>query len=401
LTDKAFISTRKRPPRLLAEDIQLSLIDDNPFNARLEYSHEAIKTLAVSLKQFGLLSPIKLRASNERYQIVYGHRRVRAARLLGWSKIKAEVNSFSDKEMLQLSLAENACRKDLSDYEIALVFKRIAVEFGNTYEEIGSIVGYSKTHVCNYLRMTRLFDDTALSRDASLLQNLCKISEHHARILLQVEDPTSRENLLRIVVSERLSVRDLERICRKLKGWFQPNQADDIESGDLVPELKDVYSGRNRDLDAIRNILVEEFSLPHGGDFETFVNLHSYGPAFTLYSIFSKMPRLENESAAVREKQWFYDLAPKTSAKIQDLRVQFFGNVAIGTLHVRFSETPSENTWKACRGTVCFVRKSGRWKIIHEHWSEASPAYFGDLRDFVAKPMSELTNTSSPVGLLP
>jgi ParB family transcriptional regulator, chromosome partitioning protein len=346
----------------LPEEILLDLIHDNPYNSRLEYKQEEIDSLARSLDRFGILCPIKVRALNQEYHIVYGHRRVRAARSLGWSKIKAELGSYSNEEMLELSLAENSCRKDLSDYELALVFKRMSIDFGKTYDEIGNVVGLSKTHVCNYLRMTRLFENSILDADASLRRSMFKISEHHARILLQVEDPQTRANLLKLAVTDSLSVRDLERMISKLRGWFRSNRDEDEIPAELDPSDK-------RDSEEIRDILTAEFNLPHHGDFESFQNLHSFGPSFSVYSIAS-FSRLENEAAIQREKEWFYSMAPKTTPKIRNLRVQVFGNVAIATLHVHFD---SDSTWKAWRGTVCFIRKSGHWKIIHEHYSEVSP----------------------------
>ena len=157
----------------------------------------------------------------DRYQIVFGQRRSKAGRLLGWNTISAEIKNLGDEEMIEISLAENLSREDLSDYEKALCFRRMKVEFGRTYGEIGSLVGLSESHVCNYVRMIELFDDDTLRKHPSLITELHKISEHHARILLRVSDMNDRIQMLKLVVSENLSVRDLDRMSQRFRSWFE------------------------------------------------------------------------------------------------------------------------------------------------------------------------------------
>ncbi len=99
----------------ISSDIPLALIDNNPFNCRKSYrKHDDLK-LASSLRLMGLMSPVKVRRTGSRYQLVYGHRRVRAARSLNWQTIRAEVQDLSDEMMLKASLIENLERKNLSD----------------------------------------------------------------------------------------------------------------------------------------------------------------------------------------------------------------------------------------------------------------------------------------------
>jgi len=93
--------------RLLEEDIQLNLIEDNPFNSRLVYDGIELRNLAISLNQSGLLTPVKVRRHEKGYQLVFGHRRVRAARLNSWETIRANISQCSDDEMLKQSIIEN------------------------------------------------------------------------------------------------------------------------------------------------------------------------------------------------------------------------------------------------------------------------------------------------------
>jgi ParB family chromosome partitioning protein len=117
-------------------EIDLGLLDDNPFNSRLNYDYREIELLAQSISEHGLLSPIKVRKKANRYQVVFGHRRVRAMKLLKLTTIPADLCELSDQQMCEMSFAENVSREDLSDYEKALHFEKMNREFGKTYEEI-------------------------------------------------------------------------------------------------------------------------------------------------------------------------------------------------------------------------------------------------------------------------
>ena len=209
-----------------ALDIPIDIIDDNPFNSRMNYSEKSLEAMKSSLARVGLLNAIKVRRMKDRYQVVYGHSRLKAARALNWNRIRAEVCDISDGQMCQLSLIENVARDDLSDYEKAVSFYRLKEQFGRTCEEIGKELGLSKQHVCNYISMLDLFDETALSRDPSLRSALCQITEHHARVLSRIEDEQARVDALRLVVLEGFSVRDLERSIRHLGVGFRQMEAN-------------------------------------------------------------------------------------------------------------------------------------------------------------------------------
>jgi len=117
--------------------IPLELIHDNPYNPRKFYEQAEIRSLAESMAKVGLLNPVKVREAAPGFELVHGHRRVRAARLLEWSGIQATIATLSDEELLLVSLIENLEREDLSDYEKALAFKRMHDEFGKTEEQVG------------------------------------------------------------------------------------------------------------------------------------------------------------------------------------------------------------------------------------------------------------------------
>lgn len=311
--------------------------------------------MAESLERFGLLSPIKARRSGPRFQLVYGHRRVRAARLLKWQTIRAEVDEISDELMLNISLIENLERKNLSDFETAMSFWRLNREFGKTFEEIGKLTRYSAAHVCNYVRMTGMFDDhEEMMKDPSVLADLQRISEHHSRILLRIENAETRRRLLRMVISDDLSVRDLQRIVQKFRVWFKPYEDHQSPTLDRTEKKAE---------ESIINSLMDEAELPHKGNFEAFQNLHAFEKGFSLYSNLPPFERFEGAKAVEHEKDWFFSIGPKEKRTIKDIRIQFYSAVALATLSVDRKPDSGE------RGTVLFVNVDGEWKIIHEHWS--------------------------------
>ncbi len=147
----------------------------------------------------------------------------------------ADVESYQDSQMIELSLVENVQRADLSDYEKALAFAKIHNDFGINLKEIGRIVGCSESHISNYIRMTQLFDQKSIAEYPNILRDISSISEHHARLLLMIEDTDSRVSALRLVVSQNLSVRDFERIIHRLRGWFP---RDGIQESDVLPSIE-------------------------------------------------------------------------------------------------------------------------------------------------------------------
>src|SRR5579875_370456 len=357
------------------ENISLSSIDENPFNSRMSYRKDELRRLANSLQRNGLLSPVRLRRKGDRYQLVFGHRRVRAAQLAGWKSIPAEVVSVSDQHMLEFSLAENLERNDLSDLERGFCFWRLNKEFGMTYEEIGILSNLSRAHVCNYIRMTQLFSESTLSSDPNLLELAHKISEHHARLILQIKDEESRVKVLRMVVSENLSVRDLQRIMQRLPGFFQKNtfiSTSDTDSSEGTRQISDTTQGaRLRDREAIVNALLAEYNLPHERDFAGFANLHAFENGFSIYSSFPPLHRIEGSDALNKERNWFFKVAPHFEAKLKNVRIQFFGSVALATLYVDFQPKNYDKKSKMrVRGSVLFLNDQCSWKIVHEHWSK-------------------------------
>lgn len=350
----------------MEEQIQLSLIRENPFNSRVNYDDEEIKSLSYSMKINGLLTPIKVRRKGERYEVVFGHRRFRAAKVLGWETIRAEIEDCTDEQMLKLSLVENIERKKISDYEMGLCFLRMNREFNLTYEQIGKLVGYSKTHVCNYIRMANLFDSETLKNSPDLVPYLCQITEHHSRILLQVKDEKSRSSALKMIVSNHFSVRESQTMLNKLRVWFSPSTHGERTEIDRLIERED--DEREEDRREVLKVLFAEFQLPYTGDFNSFANYHAFEKGFTVYPYFPPQKRFDRRSAREKEKEWFYLVASNFVSKLRDVKLQFINDkVAIATLYVEYKKKNSQSL--TVRGTMIYTKIANGWKVFHEHWS--------------------------------
>jgi ParB family chromosome partitioning protein len=348
----------------LIEDLRIEQIDENPFNSRVVYKESEIRKLARSLTQHGLLEPIRVRKLVNRYQLVYGHTRLKAALLLRWKTIAAEVSSCTDEKMLELSFTENDSRHALSDYEKGLAFSRMNREFHKTYEEIGKSVGYSRSHICNYVRMTDLFDQSLFSSDKELASQLHKLSEHHARVLAQIHDQSSRRMALRMTVNDNLSVRDLQHIIQRLRGWF----GNEVPSKHSLGQLP-----KTTDYRAIQDLLEQEIVLPLEGDFDSFADMHAYEEGFCSFNDVPPLDRLDGKEARRNDRQWFYSMAPRYSAKIFDQRIQVVGSMALTTFYISYSNKENKQDSIITRATVVCVRISGKWKILHEHGSRLEP----------------------------
>lgn len=376
--------------------LPLASIDSNPYNSRKNYDTSVVDRLAHSLSSNGQLSVIKVRPSPTRrgkYELVFGHRRVMAAKKLGWKSIRAEVVSRSEQEMILESLVENVEHEDLSDYEKALTFERMSKEFGKTYEEIGRTVGISKQHVSNYISMLRLFSPSFLSSNPKLRDVLQKISEHHARVLSRIDDENARADLAFMALREQLSVKELTNMTGRLRSWFgiehmrseSENGKDRVEPNDT--SFADENSKADQDeIGKITKIILDEFRLPHKGDFSSYRNMHLYEEGFSIYTAFPPFGRFEGSEALVKERKWFHEIAPDLSTKVRDLKIEILGEVALATLSVMYSGKYFHNLRKmAIRGTIVLCKREVSWKILHEHWSrQDATAEHASLQDWLS-----------------
>lgn len=188
-----------------------SIKNDNDQPRKL-FDSEKIAELAESIKTHGIIQPLILRRDkDEQYIIVAGERRWRAAKMAGIKEVPAVIMDLSDRDILEISLIENIQRQDLNPIEEALAYKRLLNDFSITQEELSKRIGKSRVAITNTIRLTNL--------DERVQQYIIEsiITEGHGRALLTISDKQKQYELAQQVIDEKLSVRELERLIKRIK----------------------------------------------------------------------------------------------------------------------------------------------------------------------------------------
>jgi ParB family transcriptional regulator, chromosome partitioning protein len=190
--------------------VPVDSIDPNPFQPRRNWEPGELEALADSIRSQGILQPIVLRHSGNRFQIIAGERRLRASKMAGLREIPALTRTADDTQMLALALIENIHRKDLGPLEKAEAFSRLGSVFGLTQEDMGAQTGLSRSTVANFMRLLDLPEPVkALLREGSLTMG-------HGRALLSLPGKLAMEKAARLAESRQMSVRQLEDHIRRL-----------------------------------------------------------------------------------------------------------------------------------------------------------------------------------------
>jgi ParB family chromosome partitioning protein len=187
--------------------IPLGLIDPNPLQPRTLFPENELRELVDSVRSKGVIQPILLRRSGERYQLVAGERRWRAAQAAQLDAVPAVVRDMDDREALELALAENLLRDDLGPLEAARAYQTLQERFGASQEEIAQRVGLNRASVANTLRLLRLPSSIQTMLDQR------NITAGHARALLMVSSEDEQVRLAEKILSQGLSVRAAEKIA--------------------------------------------------------------------------------------------------------------------------------------------------------------------------------------------
>ena len=218
------------------EEVVYLYLDDiipNRFQPREIFEERPLKELAISIKEHGVIQPIIVRKVNDKYEIIAGERRYKASALAGLTKIPAIIRNLDDKESSKVALLENLQRRNLNPIEEARTYQKILEIDEMTQEELAKTMGKSQSAVANKIRLLSLPEEI----QKALLDE--KISERHARTLLNVKDPKEQQKLLNYVIENKMTVRQLEE---KIKGEQAPivNTIQDISLAGQqnVEELK-------------------------------------------------------------------------------------------------------------------------------------------------------------------
>ncbi len=209
-------------------DIPLKDIDINQSQPRKAFDEQSLQELAQSIQEVGLLQPILVTEHRNRYRIVAGERRFRAARLAGLSAVPCIVREFTANEQMEAALVENLQREDLNAIEEAQAVQALMQAAGYTQEQVAQRLGKSRPAVANLLRLL------ALPEAIQQMVVAGALSQGHARALAAVADPARQLRLAQRVVKEGLSVRELEQLCA------QQAPRPQRRSPRPVPELQDL-----------------------------------------------------------------------------------------------------------------------------------------------------------------
>lgn len=215
-----------------SEVVSLYLDDiiPNRFQPREVFDDQALKELAVSIKEHGVIQPIIVRKVDNKYEIIAGERRYKASTMAGLTKIPAIVKNLDDKESSKVALIENLQRRDLTPIEEARTYQKILeLEDNMTQEQLAATMGKTQSSVSNKLRLLALPDEV---QDALLKT---KISERHARSLLNLQDKNDQIKMLNRIIDEKMTVRDLDKEIKLINdskpGTDNVNPSGTVEGG--------------------------------------------------------------------------------------------------------------------------------------------------------------------------
>jgi ParB family chromosome partitioning protein len=190
-------------------EIDIDLISPNPDQPRTRFAEKALDELAQSITANGIVQPIVVRRRGERYEIVAGERRWRAAQRAGLRKIPAAVKEVSDEKLLELALIENIQREELNPIEEARAFRKLIDTIGLTQEKVAERVGKERSLIATSMRLLKL------PGDIQRLIEETKLSAGHGRALLMVDDEAVQKRIARSIIEGSLSVREAERVIKR------------------------------------------------------------------------------------------------------------------------------------------------------------------------------------------
>ena len=210
-------------------ELNLKDLRPNPYQPRQIFDENALKELAVSIKEHGVFQPIIVKKSIKGYEIIAGERRFRASKLAGLEKIPAIIRDFTDEQMMEIALLENLQRENLNAIEEAKAYQSLIDNLNLTQESLSKRVGKSRSHITNMLGLLRL------PKEVQRLINDKKITMGHARVLSKLENDSQIIELAHKIVDEKKSVREVEMLAQDSS---VPHKVKIVRRKTTVPEYK-------------------------------------------------------------------------------------------------------------------------------------------------------------------
>lgn len=234
------------PPPPVAQstptEIAIGQIEPNPVQPRTSFERDKLTELAQSIKANGIIQPLIVQRVGDRYQLVAGERRWRAAKLAGLEKVPVVVHEFAQDRLLEVALIENIQREDLNPIEVAHALDRLATDYLLSHEEIGRRTGKERATVSNLIRLLKL------PKEVQLLVAEHRLSMGHARALLALESADAQSDLAQRAAAQGLSVRQVERLVQGMTARREPSQPR--ESAEPKTTTDPNVSAATRDMEA-------------------------------------------------------------------------------------------------------------------------------------------------------
>ncbi len=194
------------------QEISIHLLQKSPYQPRTDIDAKSIQELSQSIQENGLIEPLVVRQCNNRYELIAGHRRLEALKLLNKKKVPVYVLQISDKQAAQLTIIENIQREDLNAIDLATSLHNLIQKFSLTHEECSNSIGKSRVYVTNLLRLLQLDEKTQNAIRSNSIQ------ESHGRLLLSIKDSALREKILQEIITNKWSVKQLDLYLKKIGG---------------------------------------------------------------------------------------------------------------------------------------------------------------------------------------
>lgn len=230
--EKKQAKEEQRPVKNEEVKLRITEIEPNREQPRKKFDEDALLELSDSIKQFGVLQPLIVQKKDGYYEIIAGERRWRAAKMAGVKEVPVIIRSYSEQQIVEISLIENIQRENLNPIEEAIAFKRLLTEFHLKQDEVAERVSKSRTAVTNSMRLLKLDERV----QQMVIDDM--ISTGHARALLAIEDKDLQYQAALKVFDEKLSVREVEKMVKSL-GSGEKKKKEEVKNQFVYQNLEE------------------------------------------------------------------------------------------------------------------------------------------------------------------